>query len=367
MAKRYGKAYVGTSGWLYKHWKGTFYPPGLRVADEFSFYSMFFRTVELNNPFYRLPSKETFEGWRRNSPPDFIYVVKASRFITHMKKLGDTREALEIFLHNCNGLEDKLGPILFQLPPGWQLNIERLREFLEQLPRGYRFAFEFRNPTWYTEEVYALLQQYNCAFCIYQLAGHMSPVKVTADWVYLRLHGPTRNKYQGSYDFATLTRWAGNARDWMRSGKDVYIYFDNDDSGYAAFNAQVIEMMLNKDEPITDGEAKILPKLAEAIKRRSSVIVTYGEKKQELIPYLVALKRKGNGALFCYAFNPAEKRAGVFLLQRMKAAGFRITGKEETVLRVEAGMVHGEHEDWRLVYRTVLKEKPPVKRKANRG
>src|SRR4051812_42999303 len=162
-----GNIRVGTSGWLYRHWRGTFYPKGIRQKDEFEYYSLFFNTVELNNPFYRLPSRQTFENWRKNSKEGFLYIVKASRYITHMKKLKETEEALELFLNNCDGLEEKLGPILFQLPPGWELNIERFEAFLKTLPKGYRFAFEFRNPTWYDDKVYKLLKKYKCAFCIY--------------------------------------------------------------------------------------------------------------------------------------------------------------------------------------------------------
>lgn len=304
---RKGKAHIGTSGWLYKHWRGTFYPKGLAHKEEFNYYSLFFTTVELNNPFYRLPSRETFETWRKNSKENFLYIVKASRFITHMKKLKDTKEALNIFLHNCNGLEEKLGPILFQLPPGWQLNIERFEEFLKQLPKGYRFAFEFRNTTWYTNEVYKLLKKYNCAFCIYQLAGHMSPIEVTTDWVYLRLHGPTKNKYQGSYDFKTLESWAEKAREWQKTGKDVYIYFDNDDSGYAVFNAQVIEMMLNKNVPITEQEATVLSLSIQAIKEKRLLTLEYetskGKIEVKVAPHLLAIKNRGEGDIFLLGYQ----------------------------------------------------------------
>lgn len=209
-----------------------------KPADQFKYYSQFFKTVELNNPFYRLPAKETFENWRKGSPKDFIFVVKANRYITHMKKLKDFKEPLQLFLDHAGGLKEKLGPILFQLPPGWKLNLERFTAFIQGLPKGYRFVFEFRNATWYNDKVYDLLKKYNCAFCIYQLAGHQSPPIVTADFVYLRLHGPTANKYQGSYDDETLKSWAKQCKQWVKEKKDVYVYFDNDQAGYAAFNAK---------------------------------------------------------------------------------------------------------------------------------
>lgn len=234
---------IGTSGWHYKHWLGTFYPEDIKPTGQLSYYLKFFNTVEINNSFYRLPSKEMFGNWKNAVPDDFLFVVKASRFITHMKKLKDPAESLVNFMENIQELEEKLGPILFQLPPGWKINIKRLEEFLEKLPSGFRYVFEFRNDTWYHEAVYCLLEKHNCAFCIYELAGHLSPLKITADFVYLRLHGPGENKYQGSYSDEALKEWALQCKAWTQEGKDVFVYFDNDEKGYAAFNAQkMLEM-----------------------------------------------------------------------------------------------------------------------------
>jgi len=238
-----GKVYIGTSGWSYKHWMGTFYPVGTRQKDRFAYYQKYFSTVELNSPFYHLPPRQTFEKWKDDVPADFTYAVKASRYITHMKKLHDTGESLELFLDNAAGLADKLGIILFQLPPGWKLDLERLEHFLQKLPKGNRYTFEFRNDTWYVPEVYTLLQHYNCAFCIYELAGHLSPIKVTANYIYIRLHGPG-DKYQGSYKDSVLQQWANRIKSWADDGKDVYVYFDNDQEGYAAFNAIRLQDMV---------------------------------------------------------------------------------------------------------------------------
>ena len=238
-----GKVYIGTSGWSYKHWMGTFYPVGTRQKDRFAYYQKYFSTVELNSPFYHLPPRQTFEKWKDDVPADFTYAVKASRYITHMKKLHDTGESLELFLDNAAGLADKLGIILFQLPPGWKLDLERLEHFLQKLPKGNRYTFEFRNDTWYVPEVYTLLQHYNCAFCIYELAGHLSPIKVTANYIYIRLHGPG-DKYQGSYTDSVLQQWANRIKSWADDGKDVYVYFDNDQEGYAAFNAITLQDMV---------------------------------------------------------------------------------------------------------------------------
>ena len=227
--------YIGTSGWSYKHWHGTFYPEEIKVKDHFYYYAEHFNTVEINNTFYGIPSDETFLNWKKKVPDDFVYVIKAYRNITHLKKLRDPSASLPPFFERIALLGEKLGPILFQLPPYMKLNIGIFEAFLAALPKEHRYVFEFRNPDWYNEEVYLLLKKYNCAFCIYELAGHLSPLKVTADLVYLRLHGPG-NKYQGSYTDETLQKWAQQCYEWAQT-KEVFVYFDNDEKGYAAFNA----------------------------------------------------------------------------------------------------------------------------------
>lgn len=240
-----GKIYTGTSGWHYKHWKGTFYPPDIREAEQFSYYCQHFSTVEINNSFYNLPAAKTFEGWRNMTPADFIFSVKASRYITHMKKLKTAADSIRTFFSRAAKLREKLGPVLFQLPPGWNINKERFADFLHHLPAKHRYTFEFRNHSWYHEDIYELLRQYNCAFCIYELEHHLSPLEVTADFVYVRLHGPG-NKYQGSYSVPALKKWAKQCLQWQKSGKDVYVYFDNDQAGYAAFNALRLTELVNK-------------------------------------------------------------------------------------------------------------------------
>jgi uncharacterized protein YecE (DUF72 family) len=235
--------YIGTSGWNYRHWKGTFYPADLPSKNEFAYYTTQFATVELNNSFYHLPSPETFDQWKKASPPGFVFSVKAPRFITHMKKLKTDHTGLEEFLSHVSRLGRKAGPILFQLPPKWKVNLQRLEDFLNHLPPRRRYTFEFRDSSWYSEEIYELLEKHNCAFCIYHLAHHLSPIEVTADFVYIRLHGPG-NKYQGSYSITELKGWATQCRKWVRNGLDVYIYFDNDEAGYAAANAKEFQRLL---------------------------------------------------------------------------------------------------------------------------
>jgi uncharacterized protein YecE (DUF72 family) len=239
-----GRIYIGTSGWNYKHWKGTFYPADVKDSEQFGLYMQTFNTVELNNSFYHLPAIKTFSGWRKAASEGFIFSIKASRYITHMKKLIVDKDSIKKFFSHAGTLKEKMGPVLFQLPPHWKINVERLATFLARLPKGKRYTFEFRNETWYQEQVYELLKKYNCAFCIYELERHLSPFKETANFIYIGLHGPG-NKYQGSYSDTALQKWKTRCLKWQENSKDVYIYFDNDQEGFAAFNAQKLLEMIH--------------------------------------------------------------------------------------------------------------------------
>jgi uncharacterized protein YecE (DUF72 family) len=208
------------------------------------YYIRYFDTLELNNSFYRLPTIDAFDGWRDSTPDNFIFAVKASRYITHNKKLKDPENALDNLIPRAEHLGRKLGPVLFQLPPRWKVNPERLETLLEVLPREHRYTFEFRETSWVSPEINRILQRYNAAFCIYELAGYHSPFEVTADFTYVRLHGPAAGKYQGSYSNAQLKTWAQRIEDWARQLKAVYIYFDNDQSGYAPENALKLKKMV---------------------------------------------------------------------------------------------------------------------------
>jgi uncharacterized protein YecE (DUF72 family) len=238
---------IGTSGWQYKHWRGPFYESDLLVSRMLEAYYRHFDTVEINNSFYKLPSAAAFEKWRESTPRNFLFAVKASRFITHMKKLKDPENALQNFLPRAEKLKEKLGPILFQLPPRWQVHPERLKDFLQALPRKHRYAFEFRDPSWHTQRIYDLLRQFNAAFCIFDLAGFHSPREITANFTYVRLHGPG-GPYQGNYSRHALREWAERIRQW-RSSLDVFIYFDNDQAGYAALNALDLRKLVLGQEP----------------------------------------------------------------------------------------------------------------------
>ena len=234
---------IGTSGWHYKHWVGQFYPERWPASKMLAYYQERFDTVEINNSFYRLPVESALKLWRTSTPPDFLFAVKGSRFLTHMKKLNNAEDGLKRFLDAVDVLAPKLDTILFQLPPQWEINLDRLGAFLALLPRHYRYAFEFRNPTWDTPESYKLLAKHNAAYCIFDLAGYLSPLEVTADFSYVRLHGPG-GKYQGSYSDAALQKWASTIAEWSKKLAAVYIYFDNDDSGYAPRDALRLKALL---------------------------------------------------------------------------------------------------------------------------
>lgn len=240
MAK--GGLHIGTSGWHYDHWRERFYPEDLKSDERLAYYARHFATVEINNTFYKLPTKKTLAAWRDGTPSGFLFACKASRFITHMKKLKDPEQAFTRFFDAVATLEPKLGPILFQLPPRWRVNAGRLAAFLETLPSGRRYAFEFRDETWFTPEVLDLLAEHGAALCAYDIAGRRSPIEVTADFVYVRLHGPGA-AYEGSYDGRTLRGWQRRFDRWAADGKDVYCYFDNDQKAYAVGDAlRLLEM-----------------------------------------------------------------------------------------------------------------------------
>ena len=237
--------HIGTSGWYYHHWKGPFYPEDLPDEHLLDHYVKYFQTAEVNNTFYQLPAKETFARWRDSVPDGFIFSVKASRYITHMKKLKDPEQPILTFIGRVKELGDKLGPILFQLPPRWHVNLERLKSFLNALPVDYRYAFEFRDPSWFGEQTEAALAERGAAFCIYDFEQRQSTRSVTADFAYVRLHGP-EGAYQGQYDDATLADWAEAFSSWASQGKEVYCYFDNDEKGYAAQDALKLKELVEE-------------------------------------------------------------------------------------------------------------------------
>ncbi|MFI5334942.1 MAG: DUF72 domain-containing protein, partial [Chlamydiales bacterium] len=201
------RLFAGTSGWHYEHWKGPFYPAGLPAKNYLDHYIQFFKTVEINRTFYGLPERKVFLDYAKRVPTDFVFAIKASRFITHIKRLKDPKPSLQKLFSCVDGLGSHLGPILFQLPPHWELNLERLRSFLKALPKRRKYAFEFRNSSWLVEEVYDLLREYGTGFCIYDLNGFTTDPIVTTDFVYVRLHGP-KAAYKDKYPLSSLKKWS---------------------------------------------------------------------------------------------------------------------------------------------------------------
>jgi uncharacterized protein YecE (DUF72 family) len=237
--------FIGTSGWHYDHWKGPFYPEKAPSKEMLNHYIRHFRTTEINNSFYKLPSEKTLVNWRDSTPEGFLFSVKASRFITHMKKLKDPELTLPPFLERIDVLGDKLGPILFQLPPKWRFNADRFRRFVDELPGEYRYVFEFRDDSWINDESLEIMGRRGIALCIYDMAGETSPKETPGDFVYLRLHGPEEN-YGGGYDAQTLAGWTGAFSSWADMGKEIFCYFDNDEAGYAPLNAARLREMVEK-------------------------------------------------------------------------------------------------------------------------
>jgi uncharacterized protein YecE (DUF72 family) len=236
---------IGCSGWNYKHWRETFYPKGMPARRWFEFYAEHFDTVEINNSFYRLPAPETFEKWRDQAPDGFCYAVKANRFITQAKKLLDPEEPLERMMTATRHLGDRLGPILYQLPPSLGLNLERLERFLEVVPKDVTNVFEFRNRSWYVPETYELLEKCGASLCAHDMKECGSEMIAVGPAAYIRFHGGV-GKYWGRYPDETLLRWADWMLDQAKGGRTVWAYFNNDIHADAIHDAQTLKSMVGQ-------------------------------------------------------------------------------------------------------------------------
>ncbi len=236
---------IGTSGWHYDHWKGIFYPDDLPKSRWLEFYARHFHTVELNNSFYRLPSEKAFSAWRDSAPDGFTFAVKASRYITHVKRLKDSPEPVNKFLARAENLKDKLGPVLYQLPPNFHRNDERLETFLSSLPAGVRHVIEFRHRSWLEEEVFDMLRRHGAGICVFDLPDLTCPPVATADFAYVRFHGSS-GLYSSDYTDEELGSWADKISSLAADLKDVFIYFNNDVGGFALKNARTLESLLGK-------------------------------------------------------------------------------------------------------------------------
>jgi uncharacterized protein YecE (DUF72 family) len=258
------KIYIGTSGWTYSDWIGKFYPSNLPSNKRLVFYSKYFKTVEVNYSFYHLPRVSTYQKWFEKTPKDFIFAIKASRFITHIKRLQNVDDAWKQFLENTLVLKEKLGPILFQFPPSFKAdkeNLQRLKSFLKllsdyslptthyplnSLPTTHyplKYAFEFRHQTWCDKKIYDLLKKYKSAWVIADSSRYPKTETTTIDFVYIRMHGPGI-MFASKYSKKELEKLAQKIKHWQKEGKDVYVYFNNDFSGYAVENAKELQQIL---------------------------------------------------------------------------------------------------------------------------
>jgi uncharacterized protein YecE (DUF72 family) len=235
---------IGTSGWHYAGWWGPFYPLNVKKKDALRYYSSRFDCAELNAPFYRTPTIEAAQGWFDQTPDDFRFTWKASKFITHWKRLTERSEnSLELMESRLAPLQYKAGPVLFQLPPKMTVNRERLASFIPMLNPARRYSFEFRHPSWYAPEISDLLRDHDMALCISDHADAPAPREVTASWVYVRNHGPS-GRYHGSYSDEALGDWAGAISGWRSEGRDVWCFFDNDVKSAAPADADRLLALL---------------------------------------------------------------------------------------------------------------------------
>lgn len=238
-------ARIGCSGWVYKHWRGLFYPEGLPQKRWFERYAEEFDTVEINASFYRLPLELTFDGWRDKAPPGFRYAVKANRFITHMKKLVGCDAEIDNFIALARRLEHALGPILYQLPPSLHKDLARLERFVSRLPADIEQVVEFRHQSWYDEDVLEVLDRHRVGFVTHDLKGLASPRWASGRTAYVRFHG-TAGKYLGRYSEKVLCEWADWLHDQQERGRNAWCYFNNDIHGHAIEDARTLRSMVRQ-------------------------------------------------------------------------------------------------------------------------
>jgi uncharacterized protein YecE (DUF72 family) len=235
------RIYIGTSGWVYKEWANDFYK-GLKPKEHFAYYVTQFPTVEINATFYRLPSLPMVRGWRQRAPKGFLFAVKGSRYITHIKRLGNLERTVGNFMRRIAPLKEKLGPLLWQLPPNFKPDLPRLDGFLRRLPASFRHAVEFRHPDWFAEETFSLLRKYNVANVAMSSMRMPMNFAVTADFIYIRFHG-LEGGPRHDYTRQELEPWARHSREQADSGKDVFVYFNNDLNVRAPKNAMMLMKM----------------------------------------------------------------------------------------------------------------------------
>jgi uncharacterized protein YecE (DUF72 family) len=236
-----GDIRIGCSGWSYPHWKRVFYPEKLPARDQLAFYSQHFSTVELNNSFYRQPTRERFVAWGEQAPPNFLFAVKGSRYITHIKRLAVESKSIDLVVDAARGLGDKLGPILFQLQANFNLDLERLERFVDMLPVDLRFTIEFRHDSWLVPAVFDLLRAHRIALCIPDDPKMPKSFEITSDFTYIRMHLPPQSL---SYGERALEPWGRRVFEWTRQSLDVFVYFNNDMEGHAIKDARTLISMV---------------------------------------------------------------------------------------------------------------------------
>ena len=240
--------FIGTSGWSYRSWRGLFFPQAMPARLHLDYYTQHFCTAELNGVFYRTPTEEAVRGWVDRTPADFLFAWKASKFITHWKRLAATCESSLLLLESrLRLLGPKAGPVLFQLPPHFQKDTVRLASFLKLLGGSRLYAFEFRHPSWYSQDVFRLLQDHQIALCLSDHRDAEAPWEVTAAHVYVRAHGPAGD-YRDRYAPHTLASWTRRLSRLRRQGHSIYVYFDNDHKGAAPLDAARMLSMMRKSE-----------------------------------------------------------------------------------------------------------------------
>jgi uncharacterized protein YecE (DUF72 family) len=239
------RIHVGCSGWVYRHWKGDFYPADLPQKRWFEHYAAAFDTVEINASFYRVPLESTFEGWREKAPQGFRYAVKANRFMTHMKKLLDCEQPLGEFIGLVRRLGPTLGPILYQLPPSLHKDLPRLDAFLARLPGDLEHVVEFRHRSWYDEDALALLDRHGAGFVTHDLVGLVSPRWASGRTAYVRFHG-TGGKYRGRYSEEAMADWAQWLIEQRDAGRSAWAYFNNDIGGDAIEDARTLNRLVGE-------------------------------------------------------------------------------------------------------------------------
>jgi uncharacterized protein YecE (DUF72 family) len=237
--------YIGTSGWHYDHWQHLFYPDKLVKAKWLEFYARYFGTVELNSSFYRLPSERAFAAWRDSSPEGFTFAVKVSRFITHIKRLKDCQAPVDTFVSRAKILGEKLGPLLYQLPPGMHRNDDRLEAFLHILPPAMKHVLEFRHESWLDDRVFEIMRWYNAGLCVFDMPDFSCPLVATADFAYVRFHGST-GLYSSCYSDEELAGWARRIAGLSPEVKAVFAYFNNDAEAFAVRNALTLRKYLER-------------------------------------------------------------------------------------------------------------------------